>query len=292
MRESSSERVFDILNSLFMLFLAFITIYPFWYVICGSFSDGNALMKHTGVLFWPKGYSLAAYKAAFNNKAILTGFGNTGIVLFAGVAVNLVVSSLGAFVLSRKDLYWNKFFMKLITVTMFFNGGLIPAYLLVANTLNMKNSLLVLIIPYAINTYNLIIMRTSFAEIPESLIESAELDGASSGFILARIVIPLSKSILAVMTLYYAVQHWNSWFPASIYLTERTKYPLQLMLREILIQNTETAMGEDAGIHDKYYMGETIKYAIIIITTVPILVVYPYLQRYFVKGVMVGAVKG
>ena len=293
MRRSMPERVFNIFNILIMLLLMIITIYPLWYVFCGSFSDGNELMSHTGVLLWPKGFDIAAYSAVFNNNQVMSGFNNSLIVLVGGTALNLLMTSIGAYVLSRNNLYWRKSLMKFIVLTMYFSGGLVPTYLLIAKTLHMNDTLLALIIPTAINTHNLVIMRTSFSDIPDSLIESAQLDGAKHGRILFSIVIPISKAILAVMTLYYAVAHWNSWFTASIYLKSRSKYPLQLVLREILIQNSAVS-ASDAGVDnsEKYYIGETVKYATIIVSTVPILLVYPFLQRYFVKGVMVGAVKG
>lgn len=293
MRRSMPERVFNIFNILIMLLLMIITIYPLWYVFCGSFSDGNELMRHTGVLLWPKGFDIAAYSAVFNNNQVMSGFNNSLIVLVGGTALNLLMTSIGAYVLSRNNLYWRKSLMKFIVLTMYFSGGLVPTYLLIAKTLHMNDTLLALIIPTAINTHNLVIMRTSFSDIPDSLIESAQLDGAKHGRILFSIVIPISKAILAVMTLYYAVAHWNSWFTASIYLKSRSKYPLQLVLREILIQNSAVS-ASDAGVDnsEKYYIGETVKYATIIVSTVPILLVYPFLQRYFVKGVMVGAVKG
>ena len=293
MRRSMPERVFNIFNILIMLLLMIITIYPLWYVFCGSFSDGNELMRHIGVLLWPKGFDIAAYSAVFNNNQVMSGFNNSLIVLVGGTALNLLMTSIGAYVLSRNNLYWRKSLMKFIVLTMYFSGGLVPTYLLIAKTLHMNDTLLALIIPTAINTHNLVIMRTSFSDIPDSLIESAQLDGAKHGRILFSIVIPISKAILAVMTLYYAVAHWNSWFTASIYLKSRSKYPLQLVLREILIQNSAVS-ASDAGVDnsEKYYIGETVKYATIIVSTVPILLVYPFLQRYFVKGVMVGAVKG
>lgn len=292
MHKPLSERIFDAANVIIMLFLMFVTTYPLWYVFCGSLSDGTSLLSHTGPLFWFKGFDTSAYRAVMENNMVKTGFVNVLFILVVGVSLNLVMSSIGAYVLSRKDVFWNTFFMKMITISMFFSGGLIPTYLLNAKTLGMNNSLWALIIPIAINTHNLIIMRASFSGIPDSLIESAQLDGASHATILGKIVLPLSKSILAVMTLYYAVGHWNSWFSASIYLTDRGKYPLQLVLREILIQNSSTELASGADNTDKYYIGETIKYATIIVSTIPILVVYPFLQRYFVKGVMVGAVKG
>ena len=292
MRRPLSERIFNVFNVIILTLLALITFYPFWQVVCGSFSDGVMLMQHRGLLLFPKGFTLEAYAAVFNNGMVTSGFVNSIIVLVGGTVLNLVLTCIGAYVLSRKNVYWNTFFMKLITVTMFFGGGLIPTYLLIAKTLGLNDSLLALIIPSAINSYNLIVMRVSFSGIPVSLIESAQLDGASHAYILAKIVIPLSKAILAVISLYYAVEHWNSWFSASIYINDRGKYPLQLVLREILLQNSAMAGGEAADNNDKYFVGESIKYATITVSTVPILLVYPYLQRYFVKGVMVGAVKG
>ena len=288
---SIPQRIFDLFNILIMLVLTVITLYPFWHVICGSFSDGGKMMAHTGALLTPKGFDLASYKAVFGNPRIMSGYMNTLIVVVGGVMLNIVMTSIGAYCLSRKGVYWNGFIMKLITFTMFFSGGLIPSYLLISRTLGMDDSLLALIIPGAISTYNLIIMRTSFSQVPESLVESAKLDGASHPQTLLKVVSPLSLAVIAVITLYYAVSHWNSWFSASIYLRTRGKYPLQLILREILIQNNLTTMGE-GSIGDQYFIGETIKYAIIVVATAPILAAYPYLQRYFVKGVMIGAIKG
>lgn len=292
MRRPLSERIFNVFNVIILTLLALVTFYPFWQVVCGSFSDGGILMQHRGLLLFPKGFNLSAYDAVFKNRMIATGFMNSIIILVGGTFLNLVLTCLGAYVLSRKNVYWNATFMKIITITMFFGGGIIPRYLLIAKTLGLNNSLLALILPSAISAYNLIVMRVSFSEIPISLIESAQLDGASHAYILAKIVIPLSKAILAVIALWYAVAHWNAWFAASVYIRDRGKYPLQLVLREILIQNSAMAGGDGSDHNDKYFVGETIKYATITVSTVPILLVYPYLQRYFVKGVMVGAVKG
>lgn len=289
---SVSQRIFDVFNVILMLLLSIIMLYPIWHVACASLSESDMLMAHVGVLLKPLGLSFNAYKGVFENPMIVKGYTNTLIVVLGGVFINIVLTSIGAYCLSRRNLYWGKLIMKLITITMFFSGGLIPSYLLVTRTLGMNNSLWALVLPSAINTYNLIIMRTSFSQIPESLIESARLDGASHVQVLVRVVLPLSMSIIAVMILYYSVAHWNSWFPASIYLKSRSKYPLQLILREILIQNDTLSMSKDAMAADQYSIGESIKYAIIIVATLPVLAVYPFLQRYFVKGVMIGAVKG
>lgn len=287
------QRIFDVINIIFMLFMIVIMFYPIYHVIMASFSDNSLLMGHTGLLLKPLGFSFNAYKLMLNNPMILTGYGNTIFIVVVGVILNLLFTILGAYVLSRKNLYFRRLFMMLITFTMFFSGGLIPTYLLVSKTLNLNDSYLAILLPSLINTYNLIIMRTSFEAIPASLEESARLDGASEWTILFRIILPLSTSVIAVMILYYAVGHWNAWFNANLYLKTREKFPLQLILREILISNDTTSMtggGSDAS--DQMAVGETVKYAVVVTATLPILIVYPFLQKYFVKGVMIGAVKG
>ena len=287
------QRIFDVINIIFMLFMIVIMFYPIYHVIMASFSDNSLLMGHTGLLLKPLGFSFNAYKLMLNNPMILTGYGNTIFIVVVGVILNLLFTILGAYVLSRKNLYFRRLFMMLITFTMFFSGGLIPTYLLVSKTLNLNDSYLAILLPSLINTYNLIIMRTSFETIPASLEESARLDGASEWTILFRIILPLSTSVIAVMILYYAVGHWNAWFNANLYLKTREKFPLQLILREILISNDTTSMtggGSDAS--DQMAVGETVKYAVVVTATLPILIVYPFLQKYFVKGVMIGAVKG
>ena len=291
-KSSLSKKLFDIFNVIFMLCVAFITVYPLWYVICASFSDGNRLMADNRALFLPLDFCFDAYVGVFKNKFILGGFTNTFLVLIGGLIISMALTIVAAYGLSRKDVYWNKLIMKLVTITMFFSGGLIPLYLLVSRNLHLNDSLLALILPNAINTFNLIIMRTAFSQIPASLEESARLDGASHFQIMTRIVVPLSMSTIAVILLYYAVERWNAWFYARIFLKDRAKYPLQLILREILINNDTASMSADASANDQLSLGETIKYAVVVISMVPILVVYPFLQRYFVKGVMVGAVKG
>lgn len=267
-------------------------VYPIWHVICASFSDGTKLMANSGAVLKPLGFSVSAYKEVLKNEMIVKGYANTLFVLVVGLSLNMLMTSVGAYCLSQKNVYWQKLAMKLIVVTMYFSGGLIPSYLLISKTLHMYDSLWALIIPSAINVYNLIIMRTSFQSIPTSLIESAKLDGASHLRILCRIVLPISKAILAVIALYYAVGIWNAWFGASIYISTRDKYPLQLVLREILIQNDVNSMSYDASQADAFQIAETLKYAVIVVSTVPILCVYPFLQKYFTKGVMIGAVKG
>lgn len=289
-KESVSVRIFNVFNIVFMLLICFVMLYPLWYVLCASFSNGELLLGHEGALFVPIDFSVDAYIGIFKNPMIMHGYLNTLIIVVGGVCINMVITIMGAYTLSRKDVYWNKGIMKFVTLTMFFNGGLIPSYLLISRTLGLNNSLLAVILPLAVNTYNLIVLRTSFSQIPESLIESASLEGASHMRILAQVVVPLSKSVLAVILLYYTVERWNSWFNASIYLKDRSMYPLQLILREILIQNDVGAMSDPTAT-DQYALSETIKYATIVVATVPILVVYPFLQKFFTKGALIGAVK-
>jgi putative aldouronate transport system permease protein len=291
-KKSFGSLLFDMVNVMLMCLLIIITAYPFIYVIFASFSDSNMLVSHTGLLFQPLGLQIDAYKMVFSNPNILSGYGNTLLIVIGGTAINLMFTSLGAYALSRKGLMLIRPLTIAIVFTMFFSGGLIPVYLLVYNGLNLGNTLWALILPTAISTFNLIVMRTSFAAVPDSLIESGRIDGAGEFTILLKIVLPLSMPVIAVMILYYGVAHWNSWFSAMIYLRDRELYPLQLILREILIQNSVDSMTSAAGgSDDKYSIGESIKYATIVIATVPILLVYPFLQKYFAKGVMVGAIK-
>lgn len=288
---SMGEKIFSVFNYIFMILLMIAMIYPMWYVLVASFSDAIQLSAHEGLLIKPLGFTLDAYKLMAKNPMILGGYGNTLFVLALGLVFNLVLTCIGAYVMSRRNVLLGKPITLMIIFTMYFSGGLIPFYLTVKQ-LGMENSLLSLIIPTAINTFNLIIMRTSFAAIPESLEESARLDGAGHITVLAKIVVPLSKATIAVIALYYAVSHWNSWFNAMIFLTDRKLFPLQLVLREILIQNDTSSMTQMVNIGESSFVGETIKYAVIIVSVVPILCVYPFVQKYFVKGVMIGAVKG
>lgn len=284
------DRVFTVVNALLLTALAVMCLYPMMYVIFASVSDSSLLTQHSGLLIRPQGFSVAAYSKVFKNPMIIRGYLNTIFLLIVGVSVQVTMTSLAAYVLSRKRVMWRNLLMMLITFTMFFSGGMIPFYLTLKQ-LHLTDTLLGLIIPFMINTYNLIILRTSFASIPESLTEAAQIDGAGHLKILFSIVLPLSKAILAVMVLYYGVGIWNSWFWASTILRNRESYPLQVVLREILLQNSTTSMTMGVGAGDQESVAATIKYATIVVATVPILCVYPFLQKYFASGVMVGAVK-
>lgn len=289
-KRSRGERVFSVFNYIFLSMVVIVCFYPVWYVFVASFSDSNLLTQHMGLLVKPLGFSTDAYKKVFQNPMILKGYCNTLFILVVGVILDLVMTSLGAYFLSRKRVMFKKPVMMLIIFTMFFSGGMIPFYLNLKD-LKLTNTLWGLIIPFMINTYNLVILRTSFESIPESLIEAAQIDGAGHITILRQIVLPLSKAILAVMVLYYGVSIWNSWFWASAIIRTREMYPLQVILREILMQNDVSSMTTGASAADQEAIGMTIKYATIMVATIPILCVYPFLQKHFAKGTMVGAVK-
>ena len=289
--ETKGEKFFNFINGVFLFLLIVAMVYPCLHVLFASLSDSNKLMQHGGFLIKPIGFTFAAYKEVFQNRLIGTGYINTLINLVCSVVLNISLTTLGAYALSRKEMMLRKPLMLMITFTMFFSGGLIPNYMLV-KALGLTNTRWALIIPTAISASNLIIMRTSFEGIPDSLIESAKLDGAGDFTILTRIAIPVSMSVMAVMVLFYAVDQWNSWFPAFIYLKERELWPLQLVLREIVIANNMDDMLTGINSAELVSIGESIKYATIVVATLPILCVYPFLQKYFVKGVMIGAVKG
>lgn len=289
-KKTWQRSVFEILNTLILIAVVIVMVYPLLYIVFASFSDSARLMAHSGFLIKPLGFTTLAYEKAFEHPLIITSYINTLYIVVVGVIINVLLTALGAYFLSRRDVLFKQFVTVAIIFTMYFSGGLIPTYFNVRD-LGLYNSTWALILPVAINTFNLIIMRTGFEAVPVSLEESATLDGAGHFTILFRIILPLVLPTVAVMVLYYGVQHWNSWFNASIYLNESSKYPLQLVLRGILISNDTQQMttGVDAG--STLAISETIKHAIIVISTVPILCIYPFLQKYFIKGAMVGAVK-
>lgn len=289
-KRSKGAQIFAAVNYIVLTVIMLMCLYPVWYVVMASFSDSNLLMQHSGLLFKPAGLSADAYVKVFKNPMLLKGYGNTLFILVVGVFLDIVMTSLGAYFLSRKNVMFQKPIMILIMFTMFFSGGMIPFYLTLKD-LHLTKTLWGLIIPFMISTYNMIILRTSFSSLPDSLIEAAQIDGASHFTILAKVVLPLSKAIIAVMVLYYGVGIWNAWFWASAIIRDREQYPLQVILREILLQNDVGSMSTGVSVADQEAVGMTIKYATIVVATVPILCIYPFLQKYFTKGVMIGAVK-
>ena len=287
----TSRKVFTVCNYVFLFLMMIITLYPLWLQFITSISHGLEVMKG-GVTLLPRNPTLETYKTIVRVELFMY-MRNTIVYTVVGTVINLAMSCLCAYPLARKTFSGRKFFTMLVTFTMFFSGGMIPLYLTVKQ-FGMMDTIWALVLPGAISTYNMIVIRTAFQSIPDSLIESAQLDGANDLIILWKIVVPLSKATLATMLLFYAVTHWNSYFDAMLYINKKEMYPLQIMLRNMLIGglfNEETAIaGANA---DSFAVTDaTLRSAAIIVTTLPILVVYPFVQRYFVKGVMIGGVKG
>jgi len=286
---------FNIVNYTILTVILLIVAYPLIYIVSASFSSTAAVMANR-VWLWPVEPSLKGYEAVFNNKDILTGFGNSIFYTLAGTFVNLVVTLAAAYPLSRRDLRPRNFIMLVFSFTMFFAGGMIPSYLLVSN-LGMLNTRWSVILPGALNVYNMIIARQFFASnIPTELLEASQLDGCSDFQFILRVVVPLSGAIVAVLGLFFAVGHWNAYFSALLYIGDRKKYPLQVFLREILIQNTiDASMTGSVSLEDevvKQGLEDLLKYSLIIVASVPVLIIYPFVQKYFVKGVMIGSIKG
>lgn len=291
-RVSPADRIFDILNYVFLTLCLLIVAYPLYFIVIASVSDPTAVYAGK-VILWPARFTLEGYQRILDYESFFTGYRNTVIYTVVGTAVNVLITIPGAYALSRKDLVGRNFFMMGVTFTMIFSGGLIPTYLLVIS-LNLYNTMWALILPVAVSAWNLIVARTFFQQtIPDELLEAATLDGAGNTQFFLRVVLPLSKSIIAVMVLFYAVNHWNSYFNALIYLKSAEKYPLQLVLRNILFENSLGDMVEDAStLALQQRLGDLIKYGIIIASSLPLLILYPFLQRFFIQGVMIGAVKG
>ena len=291
---SNGEKIFAVFNYVLVTVLCVICVYPIWYVFVASLSDPIQMYGNRGILVWPLGeMTVKGYQLVIQNPNIPRTFLNTMLYLGVGTVLNMLLTIMASYGLSRKGLFWNDKIMKFIAFTMYFQGGLIPFYLMVKN-MGLLDSYQGIILPVLVNTWNLIVMRTAFMGIPESLEESARLDGANDWTILWRIFFPLAQATIAVIALFYAVYWWNNWFNPSLFLQTKTKYPLQLLLREILLKNDTNSMTQMGSVgqtqQEQYRL--LVKYCTIIVATVPILVVYPFLQRYFVKGVMIGSIKG
>lgn len=292
-KRTRSDVIFDTCNIILMVLILLIVVYPLWFVVIASFSESAAVLNGE-VLLWPKGFHLDAYVNVFQNSKIMTGYRNTIFYTFVGTLLNVVATVALAYPLSRKDFAGHNVIMVILTVTMFFNGGLIPTYL-IYKQLHITNTIWVMLIPGLVSVYNTILMRTFFQNLPYDLQEAAMIDGCSNMRILLQIIIPLSKPIIAVMVIYYGVGHWNEYFNALVYLTDKKLQPLQLVLREILITMTDSGGDKamsDTSHSEKVRMAESLKFAAIIVSTVPMLCLYPFAQKYFAKGVMIGAIKG
>lgn len=290
-RESMSRRVFLVVNTIMLALIGFACFAPMWHVLCCSISDPTVLAREGGFHLWPVApFSLAGYQAVLSYRNIAVGYMNTIFYVVVGTVLNLALTIVAAYVLSRKRFLPGRVIMLLLTFTMLFNGGLIPTYLVYVR-LGLINTRLAVLLSTAFNVFNMVILRTSFQGIPEALEESARLDGANDLVILTRIILPLSKASVAVITLFVAVTIWNSWFTSAIYQMDRNMWPIQMFLREVLINNSQKSLeaGAKASAMELQIL---VKYAIIIVATLPILCIYPFVQKYFVKGVLIGSVKG
>lgn len=288
----AGDRAFDIINTLLLVFVFLVIFYPLYYVLIASFSDPDLVL--TGKIFLlPKGFQLESYQKVFENSEVMNGYLHTILYAVVGTCINLAVTLSAGYALSRTDLRGKKALTLFFVFTMFFSGGTVPTYMLVRN-LKLLNTFWAMVLPNAMSVWNLILCRNFFeGNIPKELLEVSQIDGCRNYYFFLKIVLPLSKALIAVMVLFYAVGHWNSYMQPLMYLSDRDKYPLQLVLKNILISSQPDA--SLAGMTDRaemYKQTEMLKYALVVVTSVPMIVLYPFVQKYFVQGVMVGSVKG
>ncbi len=288
-RKNGKDLLFNVILYLLMIGLVLVTLYPMWYVIVLSFSNSTDIAKYTGLVLWPEQFTLGAYKMVFEHPLIVNSFKNSVLVLLGSLPLSLVMTVLCGYFMACTGMMFKKLVVALILFTMFFSGGLIPGLLNVKD-LGLYDTLLALIIPGCLSVYNAIICKTAMEAIPDSLKESAYIDGANDFQVLFKIVLPLVKPTLAVLALYYGVARWNDWFTASVYITESDLLPIQNIIRAVLLVNDVSLSSAGFDNFDQY--SEGLKYAAIVVSTVPVLCIYPFLQKYFTKGVMIGAVKG
>ncbi|MFR2459558.1 MAG: carbohydrate ABC transporter permease [Christensenellales bacterium] len=287
-----SSYIADAIIVIIMLALMFITVYPLLYTVFASFSDAKQLLKLEGPMWWPlEPFTLRGYELTFQNAKLVPSIFNTLFYVIVGTLGGLVITGMAAFVLSRKNFMLKNIIMKLIMFTMFFSGGIIPLFFVVRQ-IGIYDTRWAFLLPWIMSAYNMIIMRTFFMGIPESLEESATLDGATDLQIFFKIYVPLSTAVIAVIAMYYGVAWWNSWYQSLVFQPSNSLWPLQMVLREVLITNTKSATTDVTSMAEESYTRELVKYCTVVVSTVPILIIYPFLQRYFVKGVMIGAVKG
>lgn len=292
-RMSTDDKIYYIVIHIILAFLLLIILYPLIYIVSSSFSAASAVAAGKVVL-WPVEPSLEGYVAVFEKDDVLIGYRNTIFYTFVGTLINIASTLIAAYPLARRELPGQSLFMFLFTFTMIFNGGMVPTYMLIRD-LHMLNTIWAMIIPGAISVYNLMITRTFIqSNIPHELLEAAQIDGCNDARFFFTMVLPLSKAIIAVLVLFYAIGHWNAYFNAFLYLTNRNLFPLQLFLREILIANTiDTSQIVDPELAAaKQGLADLLKYSLIIVSTVPVMCLYPFVQKYFVKGIMIGSIKG
>lgn len=288
MKRSRGEKAFAVFNYIILTALVVVTLYPFLYVVFGSLSEPSKLLLEEGLLLKPAGFTLDAYKVVFRNPKVFSGYANTIFYVVVGTSMNILATVVAGYVLSRRQLMLKRPITLMFIFTMYFSGGMIPNYLLMMD-LNLINNRFAVLLPGLVSTYNLMIMINSLYSVPASLEESARIDGASHWQIVWKIILPLAKPTIMVIMMYYAVAHWNSWYNAMLYLQDSNKMPLQLYLRRILIQNRMAEMAGEAAAQED--VGMTIQYATIMVSVLPILIIYPVIQKHFIKGVMIGAVK-
>ena len=293
-RDTRADRVFGAVNMGLLTVLVLLVLYPLIYVVSCSVSDPSAVGAGEVILL-PKGFTLMGYRRVFQEDAILTGYGNTLLYTVVGTAINLAVTVPAGYALSRRELPFHRTIMMFFLFTMYFSGGLVPTFLLVSS-LGLYNTRAVLVILGAFSTYNCIICRTFFAALPKELDEAAFIDGCSPLRVFFQIALPLSQALLGVMVLYFAVGHWNSYFNAMMYINNEAYKPLQLILRRSLILEQASAdmmaSGGDEYAAEQFKLKELVQYAVIVVSSLPVLILYPFLQKYFAQGVMIGSLKG
>lgn len=295
---SVGSRIFNGINIVFFALVIVVCILPVWHVICASFSDAGWVMNQTGLIWRIEKFNVNGYKLVFADSRIWTGYLNTLIYVFGTTALGMFLTVMAAYALSRKDFLWASPIMFLISFTMLFSGGIVPLYILVTQNLGLFDNRLALILPGCMSAFYLILVRTALQNVPDSLEESAMLDGAGRFTILFQIMLPLIKATMATVILYYIIGNWNSWFSAMIYLRSKDKYPLQLVLKEILVTTSNSNTNVDISVlgsgdsADAILYKQLVKYCTIVVSTVPMFIFYPFVQKYFESGVMIGAIKG
>lgn len=282
-KKSLGERLFQVFAHVMVAVLALTCLYPFWYVVCGSLSDANKLFMNVGLLYKPLGFNLDAYKMILKEELLWSGFGNTLLLLGVGIPLNTTMTALGGYFFSRKNILFKDILFKYCLLTMYISGGMIPFYLNMKE-LGMTGNRWGIILGFCMSCYYMIIMRTAFASVPDSLCDAAKIDGAGHMKTLFSVVLPLSKASIAVIAMYYFVGIWNGWFWSTMLTRDSMMWPLTAVLRKYLIEESQ-----DSG---TLGYGEVVRYAVVVVSVVPILLIYPTLQKYFTKGVLVGAVKG
>lgn len=297
--KAKGSRIFNFCNILFFALIMIVCILPVWHVFCASFSNASWVMNQRGLIWYIKDFTLNGYQLVFNDNSIWTGYLNTFIYVIGTTVLGMFLTVMAAYALSRKDFIWANPLMLIISFTMLFSGGIVTLYILVTQTLNMYDSRWALILPNCMSAFYLILVRTAMQNVPDSLEESAMLDGAGRFTILFQIMLPLIKATLATVILYYVIGNWNSWFSAMIYIRSEDKKPLQLILKELLVDtNSSSNANVDISVLASGESGDAVlykqlmKYCTIMVSTVPMFIFYPFIQKYFESGVMIGAIKG